>query len=309
MLVFLSPERAFAKSIGDEPLGSVPEFLPEFRGDVLAVGPPPAGAAGAAPPTGGDPAGAGAGAAAGEPGPPARWRARGGTSPRGEWRGGQGRLGWAEGLRGSVPAAIAGLGVVQVVDLASGNSSFPLTHPSFHHVDVSGSFGRNDQPVVGPLGHGRKSFRRGVIGRRRRELGVVGICESRHRRRFDRERIEPPARVAALLEDGLGSVLVGPITVKFAGATRLRSHRQESKDRSPPESSVESVRAFSSDPAHGFPSTRHHETARTLCRHKNSRPRPSTNGAGGRGRPTSRPRPRSSRGSITGCIGCAGCPS
>ena len=45
MLVFLSPERAFAKSIGDEPLGSVPEFLPEFRGDVLAVGPPPAGAA------------------------------------------------------------------------------------------------------------------------------------------------------------------------------------------------------------------------------------------------------------------------
>ena len=69
MLVFLSPERAFAKSIGDEPLGSVPEFLPEFRGDVLAVGPPPAGAAGAAPPAGGDPAGAGA--AAGEQGPPA----------------------------------------------------------------------------------------------------------------------------------------------------------------------------------------------------------------------------------------------
>ena len=65
MSVFFSPERAFAKSIGDKPLGSVPEFLPEFRGDVLAVGPPPAGAAPAA---GGDPAGAGA---AGEPGPPA----------------------------------------------------------------------------------------------------------------------------------------------------------------------------------------------------------------------------------------------
>ena len=46
MLVFLSPQRAFAKSIGDEPLGSVPKFLPGFRGDVLAVGPPPAGAAG-----------------------------------------------------------------------------------------------------------------------------------------------------------------------------------------------------------------------------------------------------------------------
>ena len=66
MLVFLSPERAFAKSIGDEPLGSVPEFLPEFRGDVLAVGPP---AAGAALPAGGEPAGTGA--AAGEEGPPA----------------------------------------------------------------------------------------------------------------------------------------------------------------------------------------------------------------------------------------------
>src|SRR5271157_2722079 len=66
MLVFLSPQRAFAKSIGDEPLGSVPEFLPGFRGDVLAVGPPPAGAA---PPAGGDPGGAGA--AAGEPGFPA----------------------------------------------------------------------------------------------------------------------------------------------------------------------------------------------------------------------------------------------
>ena len=67
MLVFFSPERAFAKSIGDEPLGSVPEFMPGFRGDVPAVGLPPAGTAGAAPPAGGDPAGAGA--AAGEPGP------------------------------------------------------------------------------------------------------------------------------------------------------------------------------------------------------------------------------------------------
>src|SRR5271157_2638838 len=67
MLVFFSPQRAFAKSIGDEPLGSVPEFMPGFRGDVLAVGPPPARAAGAAPRAGGDPAGVGA--AAGEPGP------------------------------------------------------------------------------------------------------------------------------------------------------------------------------------------------------------------------------------------------
>jgi len=50
ILVFFSPERAFAKSIGDEPLESVPEFLPGFRGDVLAVGSP---AAGAAPPAGG----------------------------------------------------------------------------------------------------------------------------------------------------------------------------------------------------------------------------------------------------------------
>src|SRR5208337_2172097 len=97
----------------------------------------------------------------------------------------------------------------------------------------------------------------GVIGRRRRELGVIGICKSRHRRRFDRERIEPPARVAALLEDGLGGILVRPITVKLAGATRLRSHRQKGEERSPPESSVESVRAFSADPEHGFPSTRH----------------------------------------------------
>src|SRR5271157_3989045 len=65
MLVFFSPLRALAKSIGDEPLGSVPEFPPGFRGAVLAVGPPPAGGAGMAPPAGGDPAGA-----AGEPGPP-----------------------------------------------------------------------------------------------------------------------------------------------------------------------------------------------------------------------------------------------
>src|SRR5271157_3018228 len=67
MLVFFSPQRAFAKSIGDEPLGSVPEFPPGFRGAVLAAGPPPAGAAGDAPPAGGDPGGAGA--APGEPGP------------------------------------------------------------------------------------------------------------------------------------------------------------------------------------------------------------------------------------------------
>lgn len=69
MLVFFSPERAFAKSIGDEPLGSVPEFLPGFRGDALAVGPPPAGAAGETAPAGRDLAGASA--AAGEPDPPA----------------------------------------------------------------------------------------------------------------------------------------------------------------------------------------------------------------------------------------------
>jgi len=67
MLVFFSPERAFAKSIGDEPLGSVPEFMPGFRGGVLALGPPASGADGGAPAAGGGPAGAGA--AAGEPGP------------------------------------------------------------------------------------------------------------------------------------------------------------------------------------------------------------------------------------------------
>ena len=67
MLVFFSSERAFAKSIGDEPFRSVPEFTPGFRGDVLALGPPASGADGEAPAAGGDPAGAGA--AAGEPGP------------------------------------------------------------------------------------------------------------------------------------------------------------------------------------------------------------------------------------------------
>ncbi len=67
MLVFFSPDSAFAKSIGDEPLGSVPEFTPGFRGDVLALGPAASGAEGEAPAAGGGPAGAGA--AAGEPGP------------------------------------------------------------------------------------------------------------------------------------------------------------------------------------------------------------------------------------------------
>ena len=156
---------ASAKSIGDEPLRPVPEFPSGFRGDVLAVGPPPAGAAGAAPPAGGDPAGPGAAAA--EEGPPCRWwAARGETSPRCEWRGGQGRLGWAERLRVRLPAAIAGLSVVQGSDLAFGNGSIPALNLPSYHVQVSGSFWAEASSTCGrAMGHGRESFRSGVIGR------------------------------------------------------------------------------------------------------------------------------------------------
>ncbi len=55
MLTFFSPERAFTISIGDEPLGSVPEFIAGLRGVVLAAGPPSGGAAGAAPRVAGEP--------------------------------------------------------------------------------------------------------------------------------------------------------------------------------------------------------------------------------------------------------------
>ncbi len=144
-------------------------------------------------------------------------------------------------LRDSVPAAIARLAVALEGNIALGDGCLPLTHPSFHHVDVAGSLGRHDQPVVGPLGDGRERFRRGVVGWRGWEFGVVGTRKSRHRGRFDRECIEPPARVAGLLEDGLGGVLVRPIPEKLAGTSRLRSHHQEGEQRSPPDSSVESV--------------------------------------------------------------------
>ncbi len=47
IVFLLSPERAFTTNIGDEARGSVPEFMPGFRTEVLAEGPPAADGAGA----------------------------------------------------------------------------------------------------------------------------------------------------------------------------------------------------------------------------------------------------------------------
>jgi hypothetical protein len=90
-----------------------------------------------------------------------------------------------------------------------------LLHPIVHHVEIARSLSGRDEAVIGPLGHGRKGFRSGIVRWRRGELGVVRVGEPRHRRGLDGKRVQPPAGITALLEDSLGGVLVGPLAVKL----------------------------------------------------------------------------------------------
>ncbi len=64
-------------------------------------------------------------------------------------------------------------------------------------------------------------------------VGVIGIGEPRQGRGVDREGVEPIPGVAALLEDRLGDVLVGPLPVELAATPGLHpDHQQGDRDES-----------------------------------------------------------------------------
>ena len=81
-------------------------------------------------------------------------------------------------------------------------------------------------PARAPRSRSRRAGRGGV--------GVVRVGEPRQRRRVDREHVEPPARVAALLEDRLRDVLVGPLAEELATAPDVRGEGQREPSRPPP---------------------------------------------------------------------------
>ena len=83
---------------------------------------------------------------------------------------------------------------------------------------VAGALDRGHQ--AGASGTGADGER---AGRRSRPAGPAAVPGRRGRRTgrwpaADREQVDPEVRVAALLEDGLGDVLVGPVPEELAGA-------------------------------------------------------------------------------------------
>ena len=90
--------------------------------------------------------------------------------------------------------------------------------PVFEEIQVAGPFHGHDQPVAGPLRDRREGLGRDVVRRGRGGILVVGVGEPRQRRRLDGEHVQPPPRVAALLEDRFRDVLVGPLPEELAGA-------------------------------------------------------------------------------------------
>ncbi len=105
--------------------------------------------------------------------------------------------------------------------------------PGVEHVEVAGPLGWRQQAVVGPLRHRREGLRREVVGRGRGGVGVVGVGVPCQRRRVDREQVDPPPGVAALLEDRFRRILIGPFAVELPSAPDVRGDRQRGQPPPP----------------------------------------------------------------------------
>ena len=128
--------------------------------------------------------------------------------------------GGGAGRRGSAPGPLPGAG-------AAGGGAGRSRCQASSMSSVAGPLDRDDQAVVGPLRHRREGLGGAVVRGRGGAVRVVGVGEPRQGRRLDREDVEAPPRVAALLEDRLGDVLVGPVAEESrpqpAPGTRARA--------------------------------------------------------------------------------------
>jgi hypothetical protein len=107
--------------------------------------------------------------------------------------------------------------------------------PVFEEVEISGAFDGDEQSIVGPLRDWRECLRRRIVWGGRRHFRIVRLGEARKHGRFNREHVDAPARVAALLENRFRDILVGPLAIKLAGAAELRTEGDCDEDGSPPQ--------------------------------------------------------------------------
>ena len=131
------------------------------------------------------------------------------------------------GLHGKAAGAFGGRGVTSFASVGGGRL---VPGSLIEHVQVARPFRRHQQLVVGELRRGAERRRRRVVRGCRRSVDVVGVGDSGKGGLLGGEGVERPSGVAALLEDRLRGILIGPLAVELATAAEVGRPRS---DRSP----------------------------------------------------------------------------